>query len=335
MRRTSAVMVALLLCGLAACGPETADGPTAGQSTPRQSPSAEPEHALPAGWRWESYGGVQVGVPGDWGWGNGTQRLSQWCIANEAETARSIVGRPGPATLVACPGQDRSPSPETLIENTGQVVGFSRTEDRSDGVSHEGDRTTVRLHGVVATVQARPVLRRRIVETVHRVGVDSFGCPATHPISNDPDRRPEPADVAGLKEVSAVSACKYELARGPSSPEPRLLSSLQVEGAAAARAIQDVARAPVGGGPDNPAQCLPSVSYGDDVIVLRVRSSAGRSDIVMRYSGCDHNGFDDGVAVRSLTAAAVAPFVAGPNAVFSFDGPQAKVSMLGANRSNG
>ena len=82
-----------------------------------------------------------------------------------------IVGRPGPATLVGCPGEERSPSPETLIENTGQVVGFGRTEDRSDGVSHEGDWPTLRLHGVVATIQARPVLLQQIVETVHRVGV--------------------------------------------------------------------------------------------------------------------------------------------------------------------
>jgi len=49
---------------------------------------------------------------------------------------------------------------------------------------------------------------------------------------------------------------------------------------------------------------------------------------VLRYSGCDHNGFDDGIAVRSLTAKTVGPFVAGPNQVYAFSGGSAKSTML-------
>lgn len=90
-----------------------------------------------------------------------------------------------------------------------------------------------------------------------------------------------------------------------------------------------MAKAPLGGGPDNPDQCLPSVSYGDDVIVLFVRSAAGRSEVVLRYSGCDHNGFDDGIAVRQLTAKAVAPFVARSNTTLSgFSGGPDKTAIL-------
>nr|BFE72311.1 hypothetical protein GCM10020092_056120 [Actinoplanes digitatis] len=49
---------------------------------------------------------------------------------------------------------------------------------------------------------------------------------------------------------------------------------------------------------------------------------------MLRYSGCVANGFDDGVAVRRLTAAAVAPFVTGPGAVYSLAGTDEKAAML-------
>jgi hypothetical protein len=44
---------------------------------------------------------------------------------------------------------------------------------------------------------------------------------------------------------------------------------------------------------------------------------------VVRYSGCDHNGFDDGVTVRTLTAAAITPFLTGANgAIGSLGSPE-------------
>ena len=42
----------------------------------RQKVSEASSDQVPAGWRWESYGGVQVGVPGDWGWDEGPVRLA-------------------------------------------------------------------------------------------------------------------------------------------------------------------------------------------------------------------------------------------------------------------
>lgn len=125
-----------------------------------------------------------------------------------------------------------------------------------------------------------------------------------------------PLAVTALEDVSAVSACKFRIGEDAVGTKPRLISSLHLDGFAAEQAIREIARAPLGGGPDNPGHCATSVSYGDDVIVLLVRSAAGHSEIVLRYSGCDHNGFDDGIAVRSLTAKAVAPFVARFNTVW-------------------
>jgi hypothetical protein len=56
---------------------------------------------------------------------------------------------------------------------------------------------------------------------------------------------------------------------------------------------------------------------GDEVIVLRVTSAEGLTEVVLRYHGCNWHGFDDGVDVRTLTGAATQPFVSGANQVFA------------------
>lgn len=322
MRRSAVAALILLVLAISACAPP--GSPETGASA-ESSTGQDPN--LPAGWRWESYGGVQVGFPGDWGWGNGSQRLSQWCIATKDQIAKPIVGRPGPTTLAGCSGGTK-PRPETLIAKTGSVVSFDWTTEPS-GVQQEGDQTAVRLDGVLVKVNAPQELRQRIVETVRRVDVDSYGCPTTHPISGRPQQRPaKPVDVTSLRDVSSVSACKFRLGEGPYSSRLRLVSALRLDGSAAELAIREIAKAPAGGGPNDPKDCLPSVSYGDDSIVLLVRSAIGLTEIVVRYAGCDHNGFDDGVSVRTLTAKAVAPFITGPNTVVNFSGSPEKLSIL-------
>lgn len=309
-RRHAATALIPLILAVSACARPHLEAPPA-------SASADD---LPQGWRWESFGGVEVGVPGDWGWDNGSQRLSQWCVRPEGQTPQPAVGRPGVSTAAGCPQGE--PDPGTLIVNTGSVVAFDRTTD-PPGTMTEGDQTAVRLGGVQVAVNAPADLRQRIVATIRPVAeADSYGCPTSHPISARPQQRPVPARE--LTDVASISACKYRLGR-----DAYLISSVRLDGSAARQAIGEIGRAPVGGGPDNPDQCLPEVSYGDDAIVLRVRSAGGSSEIYLRYSGCDHNGFDDGTTVRRLTAAAVGPFVARSNTVFSgFSGGPEKVAIL-------
>jgi hypothetical protein len=272
---------------------------------------------------------VEVGVPGDWGWDNGSQRLSQWCIATPEQIAKPIVGRPAGSTLVGCMAGGK-PAPDTMIAKTGSVVAFDRTA-KGPGTAEQGDQSVVRLDGVQVTVNAPEELRRRIIATIRRVAeVDSYGCPTTHPISGRPQQRPaKPVELTSLTAVTAVSACKFAIGGDSFGTKPRLISSLRLDGAAADQAIREVAKAPRAGGPDTPHQCLPSVSYGDEAMVLLVRSAAGQTEIMLRYSGCDHNGFDDGVSIRKLTAAAVAPFVARSNSVFGgFSGGPEKLAVL-------
>ena len=320
--------VALSSALLAGCGTATT-GRAPGEPPPRP---VEPVETLPAGWRWESFGGVQVGVPADWGWGVGGQRLSQWCISTPRDRAQPIVGRPGPVTAVGCPaGEQGEPDPGTLLENTGQVVSLEWSLDEPR-TTYEGDRTTVVVNGVAVLVQAEEELRGRIVATVHAVEGprDVYGCPTTDPVWTDPGRRPDvPVDVTTLSGVSALSVCRYAIgdpaARVPGDREP-LVSSLRLTGAAAQEVVSAIAAAPPGGGPDNPGDCTPD--YGDDLMVLHATSDAGESAVHVRYSGCDHNGFDDGVTVRRLTREAMQPLLAGPNRLFSFSGRDEKRRVL-------
>jgi hypothetical protein len=197
------------------------------------------------------------------------------------------------------------------------------------GSVEEGDRTTVFLPTASVAVQAPPELRQQIVATIHPIEQDHNGCPVEHPISLDPGRTPERAiKVSALTAVTAVVACKYGITQPGEQNGPGLRASVRLTAADAQAAIDQIANAPVGGGPDDPSTCAVDYSYGEDIIVLSVTSGRTTSEIYLRYSGCNHNGFDDGVAVRSLTAEAVRPFV-GPNmGGGGISGPREKVEMI-------
>ena len=335
-RRTLLVAAAALGLGLAVIGPE--------------SPAASVSQ-LPHGWRWESFGGVQVGIPGGWGWGNGAQRVNQWCVNPYGDrTTPPIVGRPWIQTLADCGSETpESPRPETLLKNTGQIVAFQHTTPQLDGgvpgdtTSAEGDSLLMRRRGVDVVVIAEPALRRQIAATVHTVDADVNGCPTTDPVSLDPSRRPAAvSSVQSLGEVRSVSICQYMLGRLPTrrppatpaptsepepttdgAPTPRLLASAILSGALAQEAVMGSEKGPVGSGPNNPKSCSEEVQYGDDVIVLRVQHVRGESQIYLRFSGCNYHGFDDGTTVHRLTSATVANFLVAGVVINSYTSEQA------------
>ncbi|MEU8664662.1 hypothetical protein [Actinoplanes philippinensis] len=276
----------------------------AGEPAAGPVPSAA---ALPAGWRWESYGGIEVGVPAEFGYDNGSQRLAQWCVGPQPKDADSppVVGRPGIATAAGC-------MESVDVADTGPVVSLEpEPGEPADGVTRRGDRTTVRLHGVAVIVQVGADLREQIAGTVRVVdGVDHHGCPVRHPVTENPAYRPVRAPAED--PVTSVSACRYSLSDGGS-----IISALRLDGEAAQRSLDAVRAEPVGGGPDEPQNCAPDVSYGDEVVVLL----AGGGEVMVRYSGCDHRGFDDGRTVRRLGVATAKLFLTGANTVFAGAGP--------------
>lgn len=307
----------LVIIGLLALGSCHVDRPSQHDLSPGVDPAGRLSPTLPDGWRWESYRDVELGVPADWGWGSSGQLLGQWCVT-DGKHRSPTVGRPGMSTLVPCrpratPGE---PDPETLVKNTGLVVAF---QDAGGKPARGGDRTVVTYGEVTVVVQAPASLRTRIVATIHLMKVDHHGCPAADPVTGHPERRPRPSSVVGLAQVSAVSVCKYAVAHdGDRGSPPGLLSSSDYRGSSAARIVRQIAEAPVRGGPDDARECLQT--YGDEIIVLRVASASGKSEIYARYSGCDHNGFDDGIAVRRLTRDPMQALTAGANGLSSWPG---------------
>lgn len=312
---------------LTGCGTQTMQAPSqrAGDQTTSSQvkppgPAVQTDR-LPRGWRWESYGAVAVAVPSQWGWGTSE---APWCAPARGVkigSAPPYVGRPGPVAAIGC-GIARpagTADPGTLIKNAGTFVWFEDPIGRRPAdVKVTGDRATLTLAGVMVSVQAAKALRDRILSTVHEIPDGIAGCPGTHPISKDPGWRPAGPPVEDLTGVSAVSVCKYTRSN-------LLRSFLVLTGASASRAVAAIVKSPIGGGPDNPNDCLPQVAYGEEAIVLRIQSDQGVSEVVLRYSGCDHHGFDDGSRVRTLTRQAVAPFVAGPNQVLEVEGDMVNI----------
>lgn len=286
--------VALLLTGSV---------PTSEPSESDRVPSsADSAGGIPDDWRWESFGGVELAVPDAWGHGVADQ---PWCPAGK-QPAPPHVGRPGLIPLINCPNGTDGNDPGTSLSTGGTFVWFKPSDKWQTAPQLSGDRLTAVVAGIEVGIQAPADLRDQIFATLRTIPEGTNGCPADHPIKDDFRWRPSPGrSVADLTGVTAVSACKYSYGI--------LWSTLRFTGGDAAAAVNRVAQSPVGGGPNTPWQCVPEAAYGDEVIVLRITSAEGLTEIVLRYHGCDWHGFDDGVAVRTLTREATLPFVAGPN----------------------
>lgn len=261
-------------------------------------------NSLPDGWRWESFLGVEVGVPDNFGWGGTEQALGQWCVN---EDRQPLVGRPFVvSTAVGCGiGDDGRPPPESLVVKTGPIVAFEYDRD----VREAGDRKVIRHGKVSVIIQVKEPLRSRIVKTVRFVeDADWAGCPKVDPISNGPYGSPKHGvDVSTIRDVQRVSVCRY---RVKSELPPGLLASSVLTGTEAAAALAAIAAAPKGSGPNLP-DCSPALM--SEIVVLRVRTSTGESRIHVRYEDCDKLGFDDGVAVRRLTKAGLSRILVGPH----------------------
>jgi hypothetical protein len=296
---------------------------TAGPIEPQQLPP------LPDGWRWESYRDVVVGVPGDWAYTGG--RISDWCAA-EGKDPKPGVGRPGAVLSIGCPQPSPGePDPGSLLKNGGTYVAFASTEQN---LKTEGDRDVLTLGSTAVVIQAPEALRAQIAETVQqRNDVDHNGCPITHPISSDPSWRPSPVDPAVFEDVTSMTACRYDLRTARNEPlpadAPTLVSSVQVSGAKARSTAAAIAASPTGGGPDDPSSCTEDTWYGDEVIVVRLDRPDGAPEyLVVRYSGCNHNGIDDGTVVHPLTVDNARPFFSGSNWISSFSGPSSKMAII-------
>ena len=329
--RLLSILLGLTL--LAACeqGNEPPPEPTPAASSGTESSGTESSVAVPDGWRQETYRGVEISVPATWGWGNGSQRIGQWCVDRGTER-EPIVGRPGPTTMVGCIAKEASAGPpETLMANTGVLVAFEdiRTDDDPTRLPRGGDRLVRDLNGVRVIIQAPEDIRDQIASSVRTVDIDANGCGVDDPIAHDASIRPAPAvAVQDVEGVTSAIACRYVLDEASSpTTTPPLLSSRALDPKTAAAVVRGIVGAPEGGGPNEPDSCAAEVAYGAEVMVLRIAAESGDSVVYVRYDGCDHHGFDDGVRVRQVTRDPMSPLIVDANMLFSFSGVMAPVLM--------
>jgi hypothetical protein len=122
--------------------------------------------------------------------------------------------------------------------------------------------------------------------------------------------------------VTAVAVCRYALPTGfGAAPPPKpLVSSSRISGAEATDLVRAVLAAPEGDGPNSPEDCARSVAFGHEAILLRVETAMSLHEVVVRYSGCDGHGTDDGTTTRRLTPDVLNAVLTGPNRPTSLQG---------------
>jgi hypothetical protein len=164
--RRGLVLAVVLLGGLTLAGCSSgsrAPGPAA--KTSPQTVRAEAATGIPAGWRWEAFRDVELGVPGDWGYGtSGTP----WCL-QDTPPAQAYVGRPGPIRTIRCTAKTVDGiDPGARITTAGTFVWFEDADEaEANGPAlSEGDRQTVTARGVRVSIQAPQPLRQQIAGTI-------------------------------------------------------------------------------------------------------------------------------------------------------------------------
>lgn len=194
----------------AAVGGPTTPG-TAGPSA--ADPAGRPD-GIPANWRPESYGGVQIWVPSTWGWG-GTPITPEWgggrmdCSELRAFTipgssdyefvpdTTPYVGRPVMMTD-AC--GDGGPDAHPLVEAAwlGAPVEVG-TQTYADGVVRE----TRLVGGVTVTAFGKDTDRiHQILDSARAVAIDANGCVA--------EQSGQPPSTTTISSAESLSVCVYD-----------------------------------------------------------------------------------------------------------------------------
>lgn len=267
-----------------------------------------------------TYRDVSLDVPRAWGWGR--EAGPDWCADVPGGERRFqdepfVQLPPGVVVLaIACPEEEVVPAafgsapprlwtPHVELADT-DVEGGPRVPDGAS--THRGWTLTART---VGDVQVRVLddgsvtdLVQPILSSARVVERSPEGCEVASP-AVAPDRpRPGPADITAVGAVSSITICQY---RRGTYARPGLLAVRRLDGAPAQTLLEAIKQAPVGGGPDDPANCAED-DFGDRVLALHLESpDAGRSQVYVGYASCRGNGFDDGVAVRELTRDACLP----------------------------
>lgn len=276
--------------------------PTSAPPRPRLDPSAVDFR----GWRWESWGGVQLQVPGDWGHGD----LTQWCVAGG--TSGPAVDRPETdSTDVLCSLHDNGRTTYTggvLLRRDGEGPRLSRAD--------VAPYATTRIHTVggvtITVVDIAPAVGSAILASAEVVGGRDYnGCRPEHPrepATPSANRSPD-GPVTNLGAVTAVSVCRYGLTGWP---RPTLISSRRLTDASADAVLAGLRAAPVQPPSSAPGACRARPEEFAVLELWETGEPGGPTSVVVRYDGCRRHGVDDGVSMRGLTAGVLKPVLLPP-----------------------
>lgn len=217
----AASVVLLLAVPLAVRWGGTGDPPPSGPGVVDEPPVDT------AGWRVESYGGIQVRVPREWGWG-GAPLKAAWAGGEVLDCGAApfvvagdpdyesvprdtpYVGRPAMMTDVcATVGQEDAPEPPAPRADSVWIGAAVEpgTEQLGNGYVREtvavGESTTFGA-GTVTVTSDDPALRRAVLATAEPVEVDAHGCRADAVWSE------LPSGALGRVEPDSLSVCLYD-----------------------------------------------------------------------------------------------------------------------------
>ncbi|HEX5532782.1 MAG TPA: hypothetical protein VFX33_03475, partial [Actinomycetales bacterium] len=308
----------LLLTGLIAGCAAPGDTGDPGNTT-KTEPRAQTE-TPDRGWRWESYGGIELQVPEAYEWNtSGSPLYPAWCaFTGDEESPVPAVNRVRGQAVpsIGC-------TPERPVSTYAPAVDLD-SDQRVGTVRLDGGwvSETVEVAGVKVTVSDDDAARRkRILRSIRPIGeTDVHGCrPGTDLVR--PGERPS-SSAPAADDVTSVAICRYAVPNRvqPEGPAQPLVSSSRLSGAVAAELVRALVAAPEGTGPNSPENCAPEVALGDEVVVLRIGSSRGLHEVVVRYSGCVGNGTDDGTTTRRSTSDVLNAVLTGPNQPTSLQG---------------
>jgi hypothetical protein len=311
LRVVGAAAAVMVIAAGVATGVEL--GSREGNASTGPTSTSGPHPAPSEGWRWDFYRDIRVKVPADWAYG--TEPSSDWCVdggkwlpkqpyvdLEQDHAVRSL----GCASTNGEPGLSDEPPTRLWAPH----VTLAALDPKAEASVRQVDGWWV-VERPVGHVLVRAVGQDRdlldgILDSA--TVVDGDGSCAPHsPVQDSAFPRPTPAfDVAGVSDVDAITVCQYDLS---GAVPPGLVAQYELAGADADRELNAIQRAPLGGGPDRPENCVPD-DVGGSAIVLHLHTAATDSTVrtmYVYYSTCHGNGFDDGTALRELTANACMP----------------------------
>ncbi len=266
---------------------------------------AAPAGGVPASWRIESYDGVQLRVPPDWGWGGvpvtiggGHEFLTcgHGAFAHagpdgetvlEVNVEQPYVGRANYGMTDLC--MTGLPTPTQPYVWLGSPIEVG-SEELENGFRQQ----TIEVGGLRVTVASDDADElAAILSTIAAVDVDANGCAAVSaPVeSGDP--------LADLDKVDSVSVCVYRHQEGQGV---FLGYSTSIEGAPAQHLLEAIKAQPAGD-----LDCDPDPRLRVDDVVLRFHGADAEADVLLRLDGCA--GYYTGEGVRPFPRSSIEPWV--------------------------